>query len=163
SALDRSLNISSRNPQAISLRGFLNAAIGQWDAAIKDFDHAIAIDGALGNAWLGRGLCKIRLGLPDQGRRDLQTAATLEPQRAIFRSYLAKAYENANDSAHAETELRLARDLDPRDPTAWLYAGLLHLRENRINEAVRDLEKSTELNNNRRIYRSRLLLEQDLA
>src|SRR5439155_9327414 len=36
-------------------------------------------------------------------------------------------------------------------------------QNNRINEAVRDLEKSQELNQNRRVYRSRLLLDQDRA
>src|SRR5206468_11274539 len=33
----------------------------------------------------------------------------------------------------------------------------------RSNEGVRDLERSQELNNNRRLYRSRLLLDQDRA
>jgi len=32
-----------------------------------------------------------------------------------------------------------------------------------VNDAVRDLEKSKEMNENRRIYRSKLLLDQDRA
>jgi hypothetical protein len=40
---------------------------------------------------------------------------------------------------------------------------LLNEQNNRINEAVRDLEKSQELNNNRSVYRSGLLLDQDRA
>src|SRR5437867_284477 len=36
-------------------------------------------------------------------------------------------------------------------------------QDNRINPAVRELEKSLELNNNRRIYRSEFLLDQDRA
>src|SRR5438045_1556512 len=36
-------------------------------------------------------------------------------------------------------------------------------QQNRINEAIRDLEKSEELNGNRRVYRSGLLLDQDAA
>jgi hypothetical protein len=39
----------------------------------------------------------------------------------------------------------------------------LNQQDNRINEAVRDLEESEELNENRRVYRSRLLLDQDRA
>src|SRR5205823_10701347 len=60
-------------------------------------------------------------------------------------------------------ELGLARRIDPKDPSPWLYSALLNQQENQINEGVRDLEKSRELNDNRRIYRSRLLLDQDRA
>src|SRR5205814_7167430 len=63
----------------------------------------------------------------------------------------------------AEQELSLARRFDPKDPTTWLYSALLHQQQNRINEAIRDLEKSEELNGNRRVYRSGLLLHQDAA
>src|SRR5206468_136878 len=41
--------------------------------------------------------------------------------------------------------------------------ALLNQQNNRINEAVRDLEKSQELNENRNVYRSQLLLDQDRA
>ena len=58
--------------------GFVLAGQNKIKEAITYFDQAIAIDGALGNAWLGRGLCKIRRGHTDEGRKDLQTAATLE-------------------------------------------------------------------------------------
>jgi Flp pilus assembly protein TadD len=93
----------------------------------------------------------------------LQVAATLEPQRALLRSYLGKAFSQTRDSERAEKELRLAQRLDPNDPTAWLYSALLAEQQNRINEAVRDLEKSQDLNNNRSVFRSQLLLDQDKA
>src|SRR6185436_19173259 len=49
------------------------------------------------------------------------------------------------------------------DPTAWLYSALLREEQNRINEAASELEKSKELNDNRSIFRSRLLLDEDQA
>jgi hypothetical protein len=90
-------------------------------------------------------------------------AATLEPQRALLRSYLGKAFSNAKDNERAERELALARRLDPNDPTAWLYSALLAQQQNQINRGVRDLEQSQALNENRRLFRSRLLLDQDRA
>jgi hypothetical protein len=39
----------------------------------------------------------------------------------------------------------------------------LNQQENRINEGIHDLEKSQELNDNRMVYRSRMLLDQDRA
>ena len=60
-------------------------------------------------------------------------------------------------------ELDLAKLLDPADPTAWLYSALLRQQDNHVNSAVHDLEQSKALNQNRRVYRSQLLLDQDLA
>ena len=162
-ALGRSLALAPRNAQALALQGFLVAARYRTSEAISWFDRAIAVDGAYGNAWLGRGLCQIRQGHVDAGLGDLQTAATLEPQRAVLRSYLGKGYEQAHKSALATNELALAIRMDPKDPTPWLYRALLERGRNRINPAVTDFERSLELNDNRGLYRSRLMLDQDRA
>lgn len=161
--LDKSLALAPRDAQGLALRGFLLAAQNQPRAAIREFDRALAVDSALGNAWLGRGLCRIRVGDDRGGREDLLLAAALEPQRAGLRSYLGKSYADAGDFPHATHELQLAKTLDPRDPTAWLYSALVNQRENRVNDAIRDLEKSESLNDNRSVYRSQVLLDQDRA
>jgi tetratricopeptide (TPR) repeat protein len=162
-ALDKSLKLAPRNAQALALMGFLLAAQNHVGDAIGWFDRALAVDSALGNAWLGRGLCRIRRGDTRGGREDLLLAAALEPQRAGLRSYLGKAYADAGDYPRAVKELQLAKKLDPNDPTAWLYSALLNQENNRINDAIRDLEKSQALNDNRSVYRSQLLLDQDQA
>jgi Flp pilus assembly protein TadD len=162
-ALDTSLRLAPRNAQALALKGFLQAARNQTPEAIEDFDLALAIDSGLGNAWLGRGLCRIRSGDLKGGNEDLRVAAALEPRRSLPRSYLGKAEAEANDYPAAMKELNRAKDLDPKDPTPWLYSALLNEKENRINQAVRDLETSQELNDNRSVYRSSLLLDQDRA
>ena len=162
-ALERGLQLAPRNAEALALKGFLLGAQNRIRPAILYFEQAMAVDGALANAWLGRGLCRIRQGKTEAGREDLVVAAALEPQRALLRSYLGKAYGDAGDPERAAKELALARKLDPKDPTAWLYLALLEEQNNQINDAVRDLEKSQELNDNRRVYRSQLLLDQDRA
>ena len=162
-ALRDGLNNCPRNAEGIALRGFLAAAENQPQAALKDFDEAMSLDGALGNAWLGRGLCKIRLGHAAEGRQDLQVAATLEPNRALLRCYLAKAWSEEGRTDLAEKDLRLAKTLDPNDPTAWFYSALLKEQNNQINGAIRDLQHSQDLNQNRSLFRSHLLLDQDRA
>jgi Tfp pilus assembly protein PilF len=161
--LEKSLALLPRNAEALALKGFLLAAESKTREAITWFNSAIAADSALGNAWLGRGLCRIRRGDTAAGREDLLVAAALEPQRAELRAYLGKAYANADDYRRAVKELHLAMKLDPNDPTAWLYAAILEQQENEINDAVRDLKKSESLNDNRSVYRSQLLLDQDRA
>ena len=160
-ALTRALELAPRNGQALALRGFLLAAAGRAAQSEAAFEQAIAVDSALANAWLGRGLAKIRRGEGLAGRADLQVAATMEPNRALLRSYLGKAFQHTGERAMAAKELGLARKLDPGDPTASLYSALLNFQQDRIAEAIHDLEESVRLNDNRAVYRSRLLLDQD--
>lgn len=162
-ALDRSLQLAPRNAQAHALKGFLLSARGQLAEARAAFEHAIELNSSLGNAWLGRGLIRIRTGDAAGGRMDLQTAVVLEPKRSLLRSYLGKAFSDAGRTTNAASELHLAKELDGRDPTPWLYSALLNEEQNRLNEAVAHLEKSIALNDNRAVYRSRFLLDEDRA
>ena len=162
-ALEVGLRLGPRNAQAAALQGFLLAANNQIVKARAAFDSAIALDGALGNAWLGRGLCDIRQGKGAPGGSDLQIAATLEPNRSILRSYLGKAFGNAGNDTKARLEFARAEAIDPHDPTPWLYSALEDKMQNQINQAVSDIEHSLDLNNNRGVYRSQFLLDQDRA
>src|SRR6185436_15480009 len=145
------------------LKGFLDCERSQWRAGQDAFEKAIALDPALGNAWLGRGLVRIRQGDRLGGRADLQTAAALEPNRSLLRSYLGKAFDDTRDEVNAQRELALAKQLDAGDPTPSLYSALILHQQLHYNEAARELEQSAELNDNRRVFRSRLLLDQDRA
>lgn len=162
-AAARALELAPLQAQAMTVKGFLLAAQNRIALALAQFEEAIATDGALGNAWLGRGLCRIRQGYSSEGAADLLVAAAQEPNRALLRSYLGKAFDENGDLTRAVRELEHAKQLDPNDPTAWLYSALLNQQRNRVNEAVRDLEGSQALNDHRQLYRSRLLLDQDRA
>ncbi len=162
-ALRRADELCPHNAQAAALAGFIFLAENHLRAALEHFNRALQLDGALPNAWLGRALAQEQLGETEAGRRDLQTAAALEPQRGLFRSYLGKAWSQSGQDKLAEKDFALAQKLDPADPTAWLYAALHRFQTHQINDAVRDLERSTELNDNRSVFRSRLQLDRDRA
>ena len=155
--------LSPRNAQAAALEGYIHLDENRPRSALKSFDTAIALDGALPTAWLGRGLAHAQLGNVEETRRDLQVAAALEPQRGLYRSYLGKSWSQSGQDQLASKELALAQKLDPADPTAWLYSALHRFQYHQINDAVRDLEHSAELNDNRSIFRSRLQLDRDRA
>ena len=152
---------SPRLVPAYTLQGFVLLEQGKPHAALASFDQARDLDAAFGPAWLGRGLCLMHGRDFFGARAAFQAAAALEPQRSLFRSYLGKATSELGDSIAAEKELRLAKELDANDATAWLYSALHLWQENRINEALRDLEKSSDLNDNRAAFRSQLLLDDD--
>lgn len=162
-ALERGLQLTPRNAQAHALRGFMLSARGRIMEARLSFQQAVDLDGALGNGWLGLGLTKIKMGDVAAGRADVQTAATAEPLMSLFHSYLGKVFSVERRPADARKDLDLAKQLDPRDPTPWLYSAIESQLHNHTNEAIGELQKSIDLNDNRRLYRSQFLLDQDRA
>jgi hypothetical protein len=93
----------------------------------------------------------------------MQTAVLLDPDNSLLRSYLAKAYYEEGNLYSAEKELSAAKELDPSDPTPYLYDAILKQTANRPVEALGELQRSIELNDQRAVYRSRMLLDEDLA
>ncbi len=131
--------------------------------AIETFRAAIKLDPAAPLPRLGLGLTKIRKGDLSAGRSEIEIAAGLDPSNALIRSYLGKAYFEEKRDEHAANQLAMAKELDPNDPTAWFYDAIRKQRMNRPAEALKDLQRSIELNDNRGVYRSRLMLDEDLA
>lgn len=154
-------DLSPRLPAANVLQGFVLLDRGKASEALMQFDRARELDAALGPAWLGRGLCLMRLGNFSAARNAFQIAAAFEPQRGLFRSYLGKDLSELHEPNAAEKEFSLAKQLDPNDPTAWLYSALHLWQENKLNAAIRDLEMSYDKNDNRAAFRSRELLDGD--
>ena len=127
------------------------------------FEKAIELDQAAPLPRLGLGLAKIRDGDLKAGREEIEIAAGLDPNNSLIRSYLGKAYFEEKRDKHAMNQLTIAKELDSKDPTAYFYDAIRKQTLNRPVEALQDLQKSIELNDNRAVYRSRLMLDQDLA
>ncbi len=127
------------------------------------FAKAISLDQSDPMPRLGMGLALIREGDLEAGRIELEIAAILDPANSLIRSYLGKAYFEENRYPLASTQFGLARERDPNDPTPWLYDAIQKQTQNRPVEALKDIQTSIELNDNRAVYRSGLLLDQDEA
>ena len=127
------------------------------------FEKAIALDSADPLPRLGLGLADIREGKLGTGSREIEAAASLDPNNAIVRSYLGKAYYEEKRTGLDEREYNVAKELDPNDPTPWFYDAIAKQTTNRPVLALHDLQRAIELNDNRAVYRSRLLLDADLA
>jgi tetratricopeptide (TPR) repeat protein len=143
--------------------GFAYLTRIEVDEARAAFDRAIARDPADPLPRLGLGLAKIRNGDLDAGSEDIEIAASLDPNNSLVRSYLGKAYYEQKRGGLASSEYEQAKLLDPKDPTPWFYDAIEKQTTNRPVEALHDLQKAIALNDNRAVYRSRLLLDEDLA
>ena len=135
----------------------------ETEKARAAFEKAIALDQADPLPRLGMGLAIIRDGDVTAGSRELEIAASLDPNNSLIRSYLGKAYYEEKRGELDEREFDMAKQLDPNDPTPWFYSAIAKQTTNRPVEALRDMQKAIELNDNRAVYRSKLLLDTDLA
>jgi tetratricopeptide (TPR) repeat protein len=168
--LDKSLEAAQRavasNPNLArtqTVLGFAYLTRIRLEKSEMAFEKAIVLDQADPLPRLGLGLAKIRGGDLKLGRAEIEIAATLDPNNSLIRSYLGKAFFDERRTKLDETQFAIAKELDPQDPTPWFYDAIRKQTVNRPIEAMRDMQKSIELNNNRSVYRSRLLLDQDLA
>ena len=155
-----------RNPdeaRALAVLGFVELAQFRSKEAESLFERAVAADSGLALAHLGLGISRIRKGRVEEGRGELQIATALDPADSLLRSYLGKSYYEERRSPEAGKELEAAKELDPSDPTPYLYDAIRKQNDNRPLEALADLRQAIARNDNRAVYRSRLLLDQDAA
>lgn len=162
-AAQKSVKLNPGLARTRSVQGFASLTRIDIRAAVAAFEQAIKLDSADPLARLGLGLAKIRDGKLQAGREEMEIAVMLDPGNALIRSYMGKAYFEEKRDKLAATQYERAKQLDPLDPTPWFYDAIRKQTVNRPGEALRDLQKSIELNDNRAVYRSRLLLDQDLA
>jgi tetratricopeptide (TPR) repeat protein len=146
-----------------SVLGFAYLTRIETGAAKQAFEKAIEYDQGDPLPRLGLGIARIRDGELGAGRGEIEVAASLDPLNSLVRSYLGKAYYEEKRDPLAASQFGLAKTLDPRDPTPYFYDAIRKQTENLPVEALQDLDKSIELNDNRAVYRSRLLLDEDLA
>jgi tetratricopeptide (TPR) repeat protein len=127
------------------------------------FDEAVKLDASDPLPRLGRGLAEIRDGHLNEGSKEIEVAVSLDPNQSLLRSYLGKAYFEAKRENLVGREYELAKQADAKDPTPYLYDAIEKQTTNRPVDALEDVQKAIELNDNRAVYRSRLLLDSDLA
>lgn len=162
-AAKRALALDPTLERTQTVVGFSYLMRMEADAARETFEQAVKFDSTSPLARLGLGLAKIRDGDLEEGRRDLEIAAILDPDNSLVRSYLGKAYYEERRSRLAEDQFNLAKERDPKDPTPYFYDAINKQTTNRPVEALRDMQKAIELNDNRGVYRSKLALDKDLA
>jgi tetratricopeptide (TPR) repeat protein len=166
---EKAFSINSEISRTQSVKGFAYLTQIKIKDSMEAFEKAILLDQAAPLPRLGLGLAKIRDGDLKEGRRDIEIAAALDPNNSLIRSYLGKAYfeekHNLKEKRNKkdQREFDIAKELDPNDPTPYFYDAIRLQSENRPVEALANIQKSIEKNDNRAVYRSKLMLDQDLA
>ena len=162
-AARKAVSLAPQTAHAHTILGFAHLTRIDTKKARDAFNQAIALDSAAPLPRLGLGLAYIRDGDLGKGRSEIEIATGLDPGNALIRSYLGKAYFDEKRDPQDGQQLDIAKALDPNDPTPWFYDAIRKQSLNRPVEALQDLQQSIALNDNRAVYRSRLMLDEDLA
>ncbi len=162
-AAEKAASLNPRLSRTQTVLGYAYLAQVRTREAREAFGKALEFDKSDPLPWLGQGLARIREGDLEAGIGDLEVAVSLDPGQSLVRSYLGKGYFEAKRAPLDQREFDLARQSDPKDPTPLLYSAIAKQTTNRPVEALQDIQQAIELNDNRGVYRSRLLLDQDLA
>jgi tetratricopeptide (TPR) repeat protein len=160
---EEAVRLAPRLGRTHAVLGFVRLARLEIAQATDAFRRSIALDPAAPLPRLGLGLATVRRGRLAEGREEIEVAVSLDPADSLLRSYVGKAYYEERQPVLAADQFRLAQDFDPNDPTAWFYDAIRLQSVNRPVEALQSLQRSIDLNDNRAVYRSRLLLDEDRA
>ena len=161
--INAAVNLSPENSYVVSVRGYVALLSDDVDAAQEYFSKATSLDSTLAEPRLGLGLVMARRGQMSLAKNEFEHAVALTPMRSLFRSYLGKTFFELDNDQQALNEYEHALALDPNDPTPYLYRAYLKQSRNDPVGALLDIESSIDRNDNRAVYRSRLLLDQDSA
>ena len=107
----------------------------KFDDAIRLFEKAIQLNRDHIRAYYSLGTAYIRIGNVEKGVEQIKKYEALKPY--------------ANRVSQLETSIQKA----PKNPELWYQLGLVHLRYDKFELAIKSLEKSIELNpNTREVY-----------
>ncbi len=161
--IDKALRLAPREGTVLSLAGFVRLAFRDYDEAKKYFDQATKANARLGEPHLGLAIYEFRYRHFDLGLEEMLTATLLEPRVAQYQNELGKALYQTRSFDRSLEVWDYAKTLDPKDPTPHFYKGVALTDLNRPGEAIQEINKSIELNDNVAMFRGRQSLNQDLS
>ena len=161
--IGKALEISKTDSEVLSLAGFIRLGYRDYDKAFKLLTEAVKNNPGFGEPHIGLANIAFRNRNFGLGLTEMLTATLLEPRVSLNQSSLGKALYQTRSFDKALEVYDYAKTLDPNDPTPYLYKGIALSDLYRPGEAIQEINKSIELNDNRAVFRSRLMLDRDLA
>ncbi len=159
----KALELSKTDSEVLSLAGFIRLGYRDYDRAFKLFTEAVKNNPGFGEPHIGLSNIAFRYRNFGLGLTEMLTATLLEPRVSLYQSSLGKALYQTKSFDKALEVYDYAKTLDPNDPTPYLYKGIALSDLYRPGEAIQEINKSIELNDNTAVFRSRLMLDRDLA
>jgi tetratricopeptide (TPR) repeat protein len=120
------------------------AHAGHQRAAQLDYEHALRVAPAHGEALTGLGVLLSRRGLWGEAVRPLRRATEVDAGRAAAWYHLGEALNHVDDLAGAQIAYERTVELEPRNARALHRLGIVLDRLNRPDEATRMYRRARE-------------------
>jgi tetratricopeptide (TPR) repeat protein len=148
--------------RAYANRGEQYRGAGRADAALADFERAIALNPQLPAGYVGRATLRLSMGQAQQALPDLDRAIALDAGHASAHAKRCMA-RAALGQPQALADCERAIALDPSDPESWTIAGIVHRSLGQVEAAAANFRRALQLAPNDPVIREnarRLLQEQ---
>jgi tetratricopeptide (TPR) repeat protein len=117
------------------LRGNALAQLKDFDAAVTEYQDAIALDPTRNSAYTNLGYVQLAQGKRGEAEATFKAAINAAPKSVPGRLALANFYWSTGQLPQAEETLKATLDLDASELTANRVLGLFYLSTNRVAEA----------------------------
>lgn len=121
---------------------------GEWDKALKDFNHAIKENASYALAYRTRGYLNMRKAFYADARLDFNKAIELKPMNAESYYYRGYLNEVVKKKKMALNDYTSAIELNARHINALLNRGTLFAESHRFEEAIADFTSAIKVSPN---------------
>jgi tetratricopeptide (TPR) repeat protein len=145
-ACSSAIALEPTNPGAYKLRGEAYLMLDRLPSALADFDRSIRLDASDPESYAGRADTLRTMRQFPAALADYSKALSLAPRDA--RLWNARCWAHAVsglDLSRGHTDCDRAIALNPRFAQAFDSRGLVHLKQNRLTDAVHDYDRALTL------------------
>lgn len=143
--LDHAVGAIPGNPWLYLIRGISHAALGNFEAAIADFDMVSSLNGDLAEAHSNKGNALRALGRPDDALDCYLRAIKIRPDYAEAWFNQGAALADLGRHEEALTCYDKAVRFKPDNAAGWLYRGNALTSLERLEEALASYRTAAEL------------------
>ncbi|MEV6010624.1 tetratricopeptide repeat protein [Streptomyces sp. NPDC051976] len=144
-------------------RADLLRELGDEEAALRDLDYAVILDPSHVDTLVNRADLLMALGEADRARADVETGLALDPKNAGLLCARGTLLAEAEDIDAAFSSFTAALESDPSFLAAWVNRAVLAYSAGRLTQAVDDLDRALDLEDDPVLHANRALALHDLG
>jgi len=145
-AVATALRLDSTLAEVFAARAMVEAYLEwNWDAAFRDFDHALEINPSLSVAYFHRAWLHVLFGHMDQAEQDQMTAWELDPFKPEVMSHLAAMYARRGRFEEATSTALKSIEMAPQFPLGHAFLANIYRMRGMYDEAIAASQKAGEL------------------
>lgn len=134
-----------RIADAYNNRGLYYHQEKRYEAALADFDRAVALNTRTPKLWLNRAVTQATMGRIDSALVSFDHGLALAPNDATAHNNRGAARFERGDFAGAVADYSRAIELDPRLRDAYANRALAHIRMAEYEKSIADARRAVEL------------------